>query len=408
MDHIRWSEFAQFSHPGVTADEQFIAAVAEAYANIAIEDILRPELRPCVQNWQLFDNLRHWLDRRKPLDHFWFTSLGKLGAYIRTGEQDGLPDLLGRVCLEIAGQFGDFSAVYSLRSDTPMLFGSCLLNPGDTLSITRVGSELNVGLEGRELGLSRVDMKTGLVATSTVEHLPLIRIEQFKIIQTNQRESELLTGFKYGLPLAWSKLGNFDREQTVTDGIALLQDLAPGFFKWVRRVVHTIIVVPSATDPDCSGSWPDSPGTIYLSEPRTPLKAAEVLVHEASHQYFHMAERISPSILDKPKTIFLFPGRRNGQVARSYFASIPCLRQYIEFLCDSVWKRISQRLDERTHQAAQERCRYSARTAEQTRWVVRARFSDLPAVETGVVGESSRPLTLILTIQQAAVQARSE
>ena len=167
MDHIRWSEFAQFSHPGVTADEQFIAAVAEAYANIAIEDILRPELRPCVQNWQLFDNLRHWLDRRKPLDHFWFTSLGKLGAYIRAGERDGLPDLLGRVCLEIAGQFGDFSAVYSLRSDTPMLFGSCLLNPGDTLSITRVGSELNVGLEGRESGLSRVDMKTGLVATST-------------------------------------------------------------------------------------------------------------------------------------------------------------------------------------------------------------------------------------------------
>jgi hypothetical protein len=307
MDSLCWSAFNQFSYPGMKADESFFAAVAEAYANIGVDQILQPHLRPSIENHHLFENLARWLGRTKPLRDVWFTSVGKLGAYVLGRERAASADLLGRVILDIADQFGEFSAIFELIDDTPLLVGQYVIMPRDRLFISRSGPILRVRIGERPSALCQYNVGSAKLTIEATQGRSLHGTGGFRIIQTGQTVGQLLNGSKHGLPLRWEALGDFNREQVIIDGLSLLKELTPEFMDWTSRVVNTIIVVSSVRDPDCSGSWPDSPGTIYLSEPQSALKAAEVLVHEACHQYFHMAERISSSTRPGEARLFYSP-----------------------------------------------------------------------------------------------------
>jgi hypothetical protein len=223
MLDICWTLFNQFSHPRISADETFYASVAEAHANIAIEEILRDDSRHCIQNNQLFENLSGWLARTKPLRNIWFASIGKLGNSRSGSERAELSDLLGRACLDLGDQFDDFSAQFAMISHTPLVFRRYLARPSQSLVVTRIGQELCVRMgEGRHTGLCRYHIHTGLVSANTIQVRLLGGTDNFKIIQTNQSANQIVSSSKYGLPLEWSEIGDFNREKVVVDGIVLL------------------------------------------------------------------------------------------------------------------------------------------------------------------------------------------
>jgi HEXXH motif-containing protein len=62
---------------------------------------------------------------------------------------------------------------------------------------------------------------------------------------------------------------------------------------WVRRVVLEIVVLEVEGDGMRSGSNTSWPGVVYMSA-EDPLVLADNLVHEASHQYFHVLARVEP------------------------------------------------------------------------------------------------------------------
>ena len=68
--------------------------------------------------------------------------------------------------------------------------------------------------------------------------------------------------------------------------ITLLARYAPVYVPWLRRVLRRIIPVESEVGRLQSGSDQDHPGTIYLSTSCPIAAIAEMLVHEASHQYY--------------------------------------------------------------------------------------------------------------------------
>lgn len=73
----------------------------------------------------------------------------------------------------------------------------------------------------------------------------------------------------------------------------LIRAYAPEYFPWVRRVVRDILVLRLGEGSMHSGSNSSWPGLIYMSVAE-PMILAENLVHEASHQYFHLLARIEP------------------------------------------------------------------------------------------------------------------
>lgn len=89
------------------------------------------------------------------------------------------------------------------------------------------------------------------------------------------------------------------------DALDLLQRV-PVYSEWVERVVREIAVLNVPTGHMRSGSASGWPGLVYMSVSE-PVVLAENLVHEASHQYFHLLERVGPVDDGSDMTMYYSP-----------------------------------------------------------------------------------------------------
>ena len=107
-----------------------------------------------------------------------------------------------------------------------------------------------------------------------------------------------------------------------SDGFNLLQDVLPDYARWVTRTVHGIVVCAiEAPFHLISGSWEDVPGFIHISSPHVAVDIAEILVHEASHQYFYLLQRVGPVDDGSDHTLYWSPPiRRNRPLSRVFMA----------------------------------------------------------------------------------------
>jgi HEXXH motif-containing protein len=76
--------------------------------------------------------------------------------------------------------------------------------------------------------------------------------------------------------------------------IAVLDDYAPEYVTWIARVLRSAIPLRSDGHRTTSGSWLSAPGLIHVSADVRPAALAELLVHEATHQYFLILRRLGP------------------------------------------------------------------------------------------------------------------
>lgn len=97
-------------------------------------------------------------------------------------------------------------------------------------------------------------------------------------------------------------------EAVFADGLALLRELAPQYVPWVTRAVHGVVVC-SIEEPFhlVSGSWEDIPGFIHISSPHSAVDIAEILVHEAAHQYFYLLQRVGDIDDGSDRTLYWSP-----------------------------------------------------------------------------------------------------
>ena len=76
----------------------------------------------------------------------------------------------------------------------------------------------------------------------------------------------------------------------------LLFASAPEYYSWVTEIVKHIAIIdaPDERLHSCSSllCW----GAIAVSPCTSPLRTCEMLVHEASHQYFHLLSRLFPPV----------------------------------------------------------------------------------------------------------------
>jgi hypothetical protein len=79
--------------------------------------------------------------------------------------------------------------------------------------------------------------------------------------------------------------------KSVEQAFDLLETHAKPYFKWVTQVIREVVALRCSRGILRSNSSEDWPGKIQLSLPRRPVEVAEMLVHEASHQYFNIAQR---------------------------------------------------------------------------------------------------------------------
>jgi HEXXH motif-containing protein len=92
-----------------------------------------------------------------------------------------------------------------------------------------------------------------------------------------------------------------DRERAaaaIEAGFSLLEEVWPESVPWLRLVTRHIAVIEGDNRRLVSGSLDHFVGFFYISANDHPLRTAEMLVHEGSHQFFLLAEQAFPVVYD--------------------------------------------------------------------------------------------------------------
>ncbi|WP_425098584.1 aKG-HExxH-type peptide beta-hydroxylase [Tropicibacter sp. S64] len=94
--------------------------------------------------------------------------------------------------------------------------------------------------------------------------------------------------------------------EALDDALGLLAGL-PDFERWVLRLTTRFVPLRIKGDIHLSRSFIHRPGLVCASCPSSPTMLAELLVHEATHQYFYMLGGLSPLDDGTDKTGYYSP-----------------------------------------------------------------------------------------------------
>ena len=178
------------------------------------------------------------------------------------------------------------SGDWELRFDQPSIFlwGSYLLPESERLIVNHNQETVRILSENgsrHEARLHRV-AETGAWRSEDLTPLPTVADAGYAVTLLPDRAAPPLECASPTL----SQISSATNE-SITQALGLLRALAPRYRDWVTRVLRRLIVVAAPQAGIMSGNLHGYCSMFYISDCRDPLVIGEMLVHEASHQYFH-------------------------------------------------------------------------------------------------------------------------
>jgi HEXXH motif-containing protein len=295
MGSCELSWVAPFSLAGELADDELLNAIVGSHGTGITAWLVREhEDRISTASPDLHSYLREWSISSSTFDVCWHRSFGAAGLMVQRVPVDPLAIAIG-IGLRLAetGCLGTWDVhVPGLT----LLVGSTLLRGVEHLSIDEspTGTYVSVRLStGRRIELASTTDRPE--AGADVESLRALN-GSASICLLPDADVFRVGGKEYAfreVPV----LGSINDETAASfdEGCNLLRDVAPTYGQWVERALRGILI---SREEDSSkrinGSAEIAPGIIHASSGMRPVDVVEVLVHEASHQYFYMLERAGP------------------------------------------------------------------------------------------------------------------
>lgn len=256
--------------------------VAQGYANSVVSGVLERSMPGGVAA-----ALEEWVSRLQPLDASWQASVSKLGRCIFEEGKDPDNERVGRLLLDLSAGLRDMDYTFDVSSGLPLLYDGRIHAADGPVRVFRQGGQTAVyGLD------------TGLY---------LSRDGAIQIVETRQSVDSLCRDGAPAVPIDLSQVRDYGWASEISEGLDLMARVDPGYDVWVRRLLNTLILTSRLENRTCSGSWSDTSGTVYMSQPNSLLEVGEVLIHECAHQHFHLACRVSPMKTDAEKGRYFSP-----------------------------------------------------------------------------------------------------
>lgn len=307
MNGIHWEHFAPFSHPGIIEDEGLLAGIASVYTNAAIEKVLHIEhARDHTSN--LANALDVWRRKEKSFEDVWHATIGKIARYGFEERLEGWDERLLRVALDVSDQLDEYHFSCKVSSGAPILIGKTLLDARGFLDLNHCDRTLHVNISNASKnGRIEYNYVVDKLSVNSIKAISIEMINGIKILETNQSSEEICEESPYWIPIKFEKVGLFGRHLIIREGLAAIKEVMPEYLNWVLKVIKMIVVIGQIENTSCSGSWADASGVIYMSQPSSALEAAEILIHEGSHQYFHILEKVASTRKKNDTRLFYSP-----------------------------------------------------------------------------------------------------
>lgn len=304
-----------FSCPLEPFDESFAQLIAGQYGRLVL-DLFVDQFSGVLARAGggidlLFSRL---IDADLPFELTWSSALGNLYGAARQRDQTNVSKVAAAFAL-LAGAQG-ISSNWELKLSKPAVFfwNDWVLPECDELGVLCDGdcARVDLSLRGKRTQISFERRADGYTWECDKEGLA-VRLPRFgsgtRRLVLLPRSAALSSGFFGDAEDAANALETFSPPvmETLTRALDLLEQYAPHYFEWVVRIIRHVTVLHSEQDLLRSGSHENQHGTIHISDNLRVLCIAEMLIHEASHQYLELLRKLGPTVDPAHRQLYYSP-----------------------------------------------------------------------------------------------------
>ncbi|MEO0652472.1 MAG: HEXXH motif-containing putative peptide modification protein [Planctomycetota bacterium] len=236
----------------------------------------------------------------------WAPSFGPVAELALKPAAQALANADYQAVLQFVAELGSrgelSSAKIEVGQPVELRIGARRVPCSDTLEVCAPDDESRLrvdgaGLDARLIQASSVTL--GLVP-STGQSIEVQLLERPQALGLECGEPQSPTHFE-------------EASQQLREGLDLIRGYASAWEHWVLDVLREVRMVDGSDAIMRSGSDPRSPGAIRMSFPSSPVQVAEMLVHECSHQRFHLAERLGAVVNGADVALYNSPVKQCGR-----------------------------------------------------------------------------------------------
>jgi hypothetical protein len=292
VDPLPRELFEPFSKPGVPAAREALDVIWPTFAEEATRLFLEGHRKRFDE---AAPSLAEWLRSRigdLSLDDSWHPITGLLA---RPPELTKRPVALATtLALHLVSRTADGEWTAEIEPDAPLRLHNLIARPervavrgGDGAAEVTVSD----GNGGASLRLAD-DPWAPLDATGALRSAGLYLSRPIRLLVTSGAVPGDSFFVEEADPFDVGALASFAGD--VRAGLDFVAELGPEWLDWIETAVTVVVPCHAPADMLRSGSSNTQPGLVRLTAGRPPSTTAEMLVHEASHQYLHAALRVAP------------------------------------------------------------------------------------------------------------------
>jgi HEXXH motif-containing protein len=293
MDRCR-----QFSGPMCTYDSHFAEIIAVTHAKGLVDTFVADPIRSGSPRTDgLRELLIDWSGSATDFTTAWHPAFGALEWALETGQ----PECAGTAIrlamhLSACGQPGTWSAEVPDR--LPLWWSGQRLPPASQIAVTSDGHCATIwvkGLNGACMSESvELERKSDGHWEPPVGEPPVtIPGSRLALVPHTAVQDQLAIEDEFH-SIAAFPTPDASMAAAYEEALAILSRHAPDYLDWVYRILRGVVPCRCDSSRSRSSSWREAPGMVLVSDGPTPLLIAEMLVHEACHQYFYLAGRLGP------------------------------------------------------------------------------------------------------------------
>jgi HEXXH motif-containing protein len=319
-------ELAGFSGPQLGVDDELLDVIAVDHARNVVGNLTERHGRELDERAPgLASFLATWASSAdERFDTVWSPAFGDLHALLMSESQADAVRASAAAGLRLleCGHAGEWAA--RLPATSHFRFGRWLLPACDELAVATAGDEVTIRTRSaagawQEHALTRDPRAPGVIESrAALEALPLVERRGLRF--TLARAEALSTSGAERLLSADAY--EFGRDEVAIDdewrrtldaAIDLMHDIDGSYVTWVGRVLRDLIPLRARPRTFNSGSERFSPGVICVSDQCFRWPLAEMLVHEATHQYLHLVNRLGPLDDGSDPQLYFSPFRQKDR-----------------------------------------------------------------------------------------------
>ena len=198
-----------------------------------------------------------------------------------------------------------------------LLVGPTLLcvSKGDSLEVRVNPSATKIKVASRKKALARASSQIGwkmggdFELSGVIEESPRTHLD-VPDIEVVWGEDLDLNIYSPQYKTAGASLTNNAARHEFGCALERLRSYSPRYFNWVHYAINFLVLSQARSGETSHGSNQNRPGSVYLTYPQKEVYWPLALVHEASHQYYHLLRFLFPLENGNDRNVYYSPTKR--------------------------------------------------------------------------------------------------